>query len=66
MTSSHLVFGAAGLLLTIGLVMVFSASAIEAALADEPAWAPGVQQVVWAGRDDDRAEHQHAAAAGRR
>jgi cell division protein FtsW len=49
MTSAHLVFGAAGLLLTIGLVMVFSASSIEAALADEPAWAPGVQQVIWAG-----------------
>jgi cell division protein FtsW len=49
MTSCHLVLGAAGLLLTIGLVMVFSASAIEAALADEPAWAPGVQQVIWAG-----------------
>jgi cell division protein FtsW len=48
MTSCHLVLGAAGLLLTIGLVMVFSASAIEAALADEPAWAPGVQQVIWA------------------
>ncbi|MCW2637052.1 MAG: ftsW, partial [Blastococcus sp.] len=48
MTSCHLVLGAAGLLLTIGLVMVFSASSIEAALADEPAWAPGVQQVVWA------------------
>jgi cell division protein FtsW len=48
MTSSHLVFGSAGLLLTIGLVMVFSASSIEAALADEPAWAPGVQQVIWA------------------
>jgi cell division protein FtsW len=49
MTSAHLVFGAAGLLLTIGLVMVFSASSIEAALADEPAWAPGVQQLIWAG-----------------
>jgi cell division protein FtsW len=48
MTSSHLVFGAAGLLLTIGLVMVFSASSIEAALADEPAWKPGVQQLIWA------------------
>src|SRR4051794_34017556 len=48
MTSSHLVLGSAGLLLAIGLVMVFSASAIEAALADEPAWAPGVQQVIWA------------------
>jgi cell division protein FtsW len=48
MTSSHLVLGSAGLLLAIGLVMVFSASSIEAALADEPAWAPGVQQVVWA------------------
>jgi cell division protein FtsW len=48
MTSCHLVLGAAGLLLTIGLVMVFSASSIEAALADEPAWAPGVQQLVWA------------------
>lgn len=48
MTSAHLVFGAAGLLLTIGLVMVFSASSIEAALADEPVWAPGVQQLIWA------------------
>jgi cell division protein FtsW len=48
MTSCHLVLGSAGLLLAIGLVMVFSASSIEAALADEPAWAPGVQQVVWA------------------
>jgi cell division protein FtsW len=48
MTSAHLVLGAAGLLLVIGLVMVFSASSIEAALADEPAWAPGVQQVIWA------------------
>jgi cell division protein FtsW len=48
MISCHLVLGAAGLLLAIGLVMVFSASAIEAALADEPAWAPGVQQLIWA------------------
>jgi cell division protein FtsW len=48
MTSSHLVLGSAGLLLAIGLVMVFSASAIEAALADEPAWAPGVKQLIWA------------------
>jgi cell division protein FtsW len=48
MTSCHLVLGAAGLLLAIGLVMVFSASAIEAALADQPAWAPGVQQLIWA------------------
>jgi cell division protein FtsW len=48
MISCHLVLGAAGLLLTIGLVMVFSASSIEAALAHEPVWAPGVQQVVWA------------------
>jgi cell division protein FtsW len=49
MTSCHLVLGAGGLLLVIGLVMVFSASSIEAALADEPAWRPGVQQVIWAG-----------------
>jgi cell division protein FtsW len=49
MISCHLVLGAAGLLLTIGLVMVFSASSIEAALAHEPVWAPGVQQLVWAG-----------------
>jgi cell division protein FtsW len=48
MTSCHLVVGAAGLLLTIGLVMVFSASSIEAALAHQPAWAPGVQQLIWA------------------
>jgi cell division protein FtsW len=48
MTSCHLVLGAGGLLLVIGLVMVFSASSIEAALADEPAWKPGVQQVIWA------------------
>src|SRR5688572_1407087 len=49
MTSCHLVLGAGGLLLVIGLVMVFSASSIEAALADEPAWEPGVQQLIWAG-----------------
>jgi cell division protein FtsW len=48
MTSCHLVLGSAGLLLAIGLVMVFSASSIEAALDDQSAWAPGVQQVVWA------------------
>jgi cell division protein FtsW len=48
MTSCHLVIGAAGMLLAIGLVMVFSASAIEAALADQPAWRPGVDQVVFA------------------
>jgi cell division protein FtsW len=48
MTSCHLVIGAAGLLLAIGLVMVFSASAIEAALNDEPAWAPGVKQLALA------------------
>jgi cell division protein FtsW len=48
LTSSHLVLGAAGLLLAIGLVMVFSASSIEASLAHEPAWAPGVQQLFWA------------------
>ncbi|WP_232797119.1 putative lipid II flippase FtsW [Blastococcus atacamensis] len=48
MTSCHLVLGSAGLLLLIGLVMVFSASAIEAALDDQPAWAPGVKQLVLA------------------
>ncbi|WP_244277026.1 putative lipid II flippase FtsW [Geodermatophilus obscurus] len=48
MTSCQLVVGAAGMLLAIGLVMVFSASAIEAALNDQPAWRPGVDQVVFA------------------
>ena len=48
MTSFQLVVGAAGMLLAIGLVMVFSASAIEAALNDQPAWRPGVDQVVFA------------------
>ncbi|WP_448640004.1 putative lipid II flippase FtsW [Geodermatophilus sp. URMC 63] len=48
MTSCHLVIGAAGLLLAIGLVMVFSASAIEAALDDEPVWRPGLDQLVFA------------------
>ncbi|MGY1697279.1 putative lipid II flippase FtsW [Geodermatophilus sp. SYSU D00814] len=48
MVSCHLVIGAAGLLLAIGLVMVFSASAIEAALDDQPAWRPGVDQLVFA------------------
>jgi cell division protein FtsW len=48
MTSCHLVIGAAGLLLAIGLVMVFSASAIEAALDDRPAWQPGLDQLVFA------------------
>jgi cell division protein FtsW len=48
MVSCTLVLGAAGLLLAIGLVMVFSASSVKAALSNEPAWAPGVQQLVWA------------------
>ncbi|MBY3552087.1 putative lipid II flippase FtsW [Modestobacter lapidis] len=48
MTSSHLVLGSAGLLLVIGLIMVFSASSIESALADQPAWLPGVRQIVFA------------------
>jgi cell division protein FtsW len=48
MTSFQLVVGAAGMLLAIGLVMVFSASAIEAALNDQPAWRPGFDQVVFA------------------
>jgi cell division protein FtsW len=48
LTSSHLVFTAGGLLLAIGLVMVFSASSIEAALNHEAAWAPGVMQLIWA------------------
>ncbi|NYJ07739.1 putative lipid II flippase FtsW [Petropleomorpha daqingensis] len=48
MVSCTLVLGAAGLLLAIGLVMVFSASSVKAALSHEPAWAPGVQQLVWA------------------
>ncbi|MGY1845081.1 putative lipid II flippase FtsW [Modestobacter sp. SYSU DS0875] len=48
MTSSHLVLGSAGMLLAIGLVMVFSASAIEAATSGQPAWLPGVRQLVFA------------------
>jgi cell division protein FtsW len=48
MTTSHLVLGSAGLLLVIGLVMVFSASSIEAALNDQPAWLPGVRQIAFA------------------
>jgi cell division protein FtsW len=48
MTSCHLVLGAGGLLLVVGLVMVFSASSIEAAMNGQPAWKPGVQQVIWA------------------
>ncbi len=48
MTSAHLVLGSAGLLLAIGLVMVFSASSVEAALDDQPAWLPGVRQLVFA------------------
>ncbi|MCZ2819958.1 putative lipid II flippase FtsW [Modestobacter sp. VKM Ac-2977] len=48
MTSSHLVLGSAGMLLAIGLVMVFSASSIEAAKAGQPAWLPGVRQIAFA------------------
>src|SRR4051794_41145580 len=48
MTTSHLVLGSAGLLLLIGLVMVFSASSIEAAKAGQPAWLPGVRQIGFA------------------
>ncbi|MEI4277674.1 putative lipid II flippase FtsW [Klenkia terrae] len=48
MTSTYLVLGSAGLLLAIGLVMVFSASSVEAALDDQPAWLPGVRQLTFA------------------
>ncbi|SDO76507.1 cell division protein FtsW [Klenkia soli] len=48
MTSAHLVLGSAGLLLAIGLVMVFSASSVKAAIAGQPAWGPGLQQLVFA------------------
>ena len=48
LTSFHLVIGAGGLLLAIGLVMVFSASSVSAALDHEPVWAPGVKQLLWA------------------
>ncbi|WP_246081188.1 putative lipid II flippase FtsW, partial [Modestobacter altitudinis] len=48
MTSSHLVLGSAGLLLVVGLVMVFSASSIEAAKAGQPAWLPGLRQIGFA------------------
>jgi cell division protein FtsW len=48
MTTSHLVLGSAGLLLAIGLIMVFSASSIEAAKAGQPAWLPGVRQIAFA------------------
>jgi len=46
MTSSQLVLGSAGLLLSIGLVMVFSASSMESALNDGSPWAPGLKQVA--------------------
>ncbi|WP_369137691.1 putative lipid II flippase FtsW [Modestobacter versicolor] len=48
MTSSHLALGSAGLLLVVGLVMVFSAASIEAAKAGLPAWEPGVRQSAFA------------------
>ncbi|MEU2349320.1 putative lipid II flippase FtsW [Modestobacter sp. NPDC049651] len=48
MTSSHLVLGSAGLLLAIGLVMVFSASSIDAAKDGLPVWVPAVRQTVFA------------------
>jgi cell division protein FtsW len=49
MTSCHLVLGAAGLLLAIGLVMVFSASASEATIEGQSPWAPGLKQLLLAG-----------------
>ena len=49
MTSCHLVLGAAGLLLAIGLVMVLSASSTESALEGGSAWGPGIYQAVLAG-----------------
>ncbi|SCX50212.1 cell division protein FtsW [Klenkia marina] len=48
LTSAHLVLGSAGLLLAIGLVMVFSASSVQAALDGVPAWLPGVRQLMFA------------------
>ena len=64
MTSCHLVLGAAGLLLAIGLVMVFSASAIEAALDGSPAWAPGRPAARLGGARRGRHAGRAAAAHG--
>jgi cell division protein FtsW len=49
MTSCHLVLGSASLLLAIGLVMVFSAASMEAALEGGSPWAPGINQLLLAG-----------------
>lgn len=49
MLSFQLVISSAGLLLLIGLVMVFSASSVPAALARRSAWQPGVQQALGQG-----------------
>ncbi len=48
MTSCHLVLGAAGLLLAIGLVMVFSASSVTAKLDGLPPWQPAAFQLGFA------------------
>ena len=49
MVSFQLVVSSAGLLLVIGLIMVFSASSIPAALGHRPVWHTGIQQAIWAG-----------------
>ena len=48
MLSFQLVVGSAGLLLVIGLIMVFSASSIPAALGHRSVWHTGIQQAIWA------------------
>ncbi|HEV7186573.1 MAG TPA: putative lipid II flippase FtsW [Blastococcus sp.] len=48
MLSLQLVLGSAGLLLIIGLMMVFSASSIPAALGHRSVWHTGIQQALWA------------------
>jgi cell division protein FtsW len=45
----QLVASSAAALLLVGVIMVFSASSVPAALGHRSAWAPGIQQAVWAG-----------------
>lgn len=47
-TSYYLLVGATGLLLVIGLVMVFSSSTVTSIAAGEPAWAEGLKQARFA------------------
>ena len=51
MTSFHLIIAVAGLLTTLGLIMVLSASGVRSYDADGSAWVIFGKQVLWTNRN---------------